>query len=348
MTAVRSDLVRVVLAVLAVNLILLMLFLRALIAPVLLVASGALSVAAALGITTWMFQTVLGYHELTYYVPFAAGVLLVSLGSDYNVFVAGRVWQEARVRPLRDALRLAPARTTAAIRTAGITLATSFALLAIVDVRAFRELAFAMAVGILLETFVVRPFLVPALLSLFGELSGWPGGRLARGAGVVGRWRLTSSQPRRSTRRGRGRSSWPPARGRDRAGRLVGRRAGPARRAVHVRCLDRARLLGDHRLQPRPGPGRRAGRDLVTRAGANGVAAAGLAVFALASAACTVAGSFDLLLAARCVQAASGAVVVCAALRLLPRLLGSPARGGPPGRAPPRSGRRSGPLPAGP
>ena len=184
-TAVRSDLVRVVLAVLAVNLILLMLFLRALIAPVLLVASGALSVAAALGITTWMFQTVLGYHELTYYVPFAAGVLLVSLGSDYNVFVAGRVWQEARVRPLRDALRLAPARTTAAIRTAGITLATSFALLAIVDVRAFRELAFAMAVGILLETFVVRPFLVPSLLSLFGEYSGWPGGRLARGAGVV-------------------------------------------------------------------------------------------------------------------------------------------------------------------
>ncbi len=184
-TAVRSDLARVVLAVLAVNLILLMLFLRAVIAPVLLVASGALSVAAALGITTWTFQTLLGYHELTYYVPFAAGVLLVSLGSDYNVFVAGRVWQEARVRPLRDALRLAPARTTAAIRTAGITLATSFALLAIVDVRAFRELAFAMAVGILLETFIVRPLLVPALLSLFGEVSGWPGGRLARGADVA-------------------------------------------------------------------------------------------------------------------------------------------------------------------
>ena len=66
---------------------------------------------------------------------------------------------------------------------------------------------------------------------------------------------------------------------------------------------------------------------LATRAGANGVAAAGLAVFALASAVCTVAGNFDLLLAARCVQAASGAVVVCAALRILPRLLGSPAKG---------------------
>jgi putative drug exporter of the RND superfamily len=184
-SAVRTDLVRVVLAVLAINMLLLMLFLRALVAPLLLVAASALSVAAALGITSFTFQTLLGYHELTYYVPFAAGVLLVSLGSDYNVFVAGRVWQEARVRPLRDALRVAPARTTAAIRTAGITLATSFGLLSIVDVRAFRELAFAMAVGILLETFVVRPLLVPALLSLFGELSGWPGGRLARGASVA-------------------------------------------------------------------------------------------------------------------------------------------------------------------
>jgi putative drug exporter of the RND superfamily len=183
--AMRKDLVRVVAAVLLVNLVLLMIFLRALIAPILLVAASALSVAAALGISTWVFQHALGYGELTYFVPFAAGVLLVSLGSDYNVFVAGRVWQEARVRPLREALRIAPARSAAAVRTAGITLAASFGLLAIVDVRAFRELAFTMAVGILLDTFVVRPFLVPSLVSLFGELSGWPGGTLARGRRIA-------------------------------------------------------------------------------------------------------------------------------------------------------------------
>jgi putative drug exporter of the RND superfamily len=183
--SMRKDLVRVVAAVLLVNLVLLMIFLRAVIAPILLVAASALSVAAALGISTWTFQTAFGYGELTYFVPFAAGVLLVSLGSDYNVFVAGRVWQEARVRPLREALRIAPARSAAAVRTAGITLAASFGLLAIVDVRAFRELAFTMAVGILLDTFVVRPFLVPSLVSLFGEASGWPGGTLARGRHVA-------------------------------------------------------------------------------------------------------------------------------------------------------------------
>ncbi|HEY2869667.1 MAG TPA: MMPL family transporter [Gaiellales bacterium] len=183
--AVRGDLVRVVAAVLVVNLVLLVLFLRALIAPILLVAASALSVAAAIGIATWTFQTAFGYSDLTYYVPFAAGVLLVSLGSDYNVFVAGRVWQEARVRPLREALRIAPARSAAAVRTAGITLAASFGLLAIVPVRAFRELAFTMAVGILLDTFVVRPLLVPSLVSLFGEASGWPGRALTRGRRVA-------------------------------------------------------------------------------------------------------------------------------------------------------------------
>jgi RND superfamily putative drug exporter len=69
-------------------------------------------------------------------------------------------------------------RAAGAIRTAGITLALSFALLAIIQVRAFWEFAFAMATGILLETFIVRPLLVPALVALFGEAAGWPGNRL--------------------------------------------------------------------------------------------------------------------------------------------------------------------------
>jgi putative drug exporter of the RND superfamily len=177
-SAMRSDLVRVAIAVLVVNLVMLALFLRALVAPVLLVLASVLSVAAAMGITVWVFQTYLGYGELTYYVPFAAAVLLVSLGSDYNVFIAGRVWQEARGRPVREALAEVAPSAAGAIRTAGITLALSFALLAIIHVRAFWEFAFAMASGILIETFVVRPLLVPALVALFGEAAGWPGNRL--------------------------------------------------------------------------------------------------------------------------------------------------------------------------
>ena len=146
-----------------------------------------------MGITVWVFQTFLGYGELTYYVPFAAAVLLVSLGSDYNVFIAGRVWQEARGRPVREALAEAAPQAAGAIRTAGITLALSFALLAIIHVRAFWEFAFAMASGILIETFVVRPLLVPALVALFGEAAAGPGTACGRRAGVRP-WRLRSSR----------------------------------------------------------------------------------------------------------------------------------------------------------
>ena len=177
-SAMRTDLVRVAAVVLLLNFVLLALYLRALVAPLLLVLSSVLSVAAALGITVWVFQTWLGHGELTYYVPFAASILLIALGSDYNVFITGRLWQEARGRPVREALAAVAPRAAGAIRTAGVTLALSFAILAIIQVRAFWEFAFAMAIGILIETFVVRPLLVPALVAVFGEAAGWPGNRL--------------------------------------------------------------------------------------------------------------------------------------------------------------------------
>jgi RND superfamily putative drug exporter len=90
------------------------------------------------------------------------------------------MWQEARLRPLRDAIAVAAPRAAGAVRTAGLTLAVSFALLALVPVRGFREFAFAMAVGVVLETFVVRSLLVPALIALVGYVSGWPGRALRR------------------------------------------------------------------------------------------------------------------------------------------------------------------------
>jgi RND superfamily putative drug exporter len=165
--AIRRDGARVGIAVLLVNLILLALFLRAVWAPLYLLAASTLALAASLGATTWIMQRVLGHDDLTYYVPFAAGVLLLSLGSDYNVFVVGRIWLSARERPMRDAIADEAPRASATITTAGLTLAGSFGLLALVPIRPMRELALAMAIGILLDTLVVRSILVPALLALF-------------------------------------------------------------------------------------------------------------------------------------------------------------------------------------
>jgi putative drug exporter of the RND superfamily len=166
-----------VLALLA-NVALLMVFLRALVAPLYLVAASVLGLAATLGLTTFFFQDLLGRDELTYYVPFAAAALLVALGSDYNVFVAGRIWREARRRRVPEAIAVATPSAARAITVAGLALASSFALLAIVPLDAFQEFAFVMVVGVLIDTFVVRSLLIPALTALLGEKAWWPGRRV--------------------------------------------------------------------------------------------------------------------------------------------------------------------------
>ena len=153
------------------------------------------ALAATLGLTTYLFQDLLGYDELTYYVPFAAAVLLVSLGSDYNVFVAGEIGREADRRPMREAVAIAAPRASRAIAVAGIVLAASFATLAIVPLRAFHELAFALAVGVLVDAFVVRSLLVPGLISFIGRVSFWPGAAPLRPPGR----RMTFPRGRTST-----------------------------------------------------------------------------------------------------------------------------------------------------
>jgi RND superfamily putative drug exporter len=177
---VLDDLKRVSVVAILVNLVLLALFMRAIVAPLYLVAASVLGLLASLGLTTLVFQKVLGDEDITYYVPFAAAVLLVALGSDYNVFVAGRIWEEARHYRLREAIAVAMPAASRAVTAAGLALAASFALLAIVPLRSFREFAFVMTAGVLVDTFIVRSMLVPALTSLFGEAAWWPGRRVRR------------------------------------------------------------------------------------------------------------------------------------------------------------------------
>jgi putative drug exporter of the RND superfamily len=173
-TAIHADIVRVAVVLLLINFVMLAIFLRALLAPLYLLAASALALAAAIGITTWIFQRHLGHQDITYYVPFAAAVLLLSLGSDYNIFIAGRIWQEAERKPLREAIRAAGPSASRTIAIAGITLAGSFGLLALIPIRPMRELAVVMTVGVLVDSFIVRSIVVPSLMSIFGERSWWP------------------------------------------------------------------------------------------------------------------------------------------------------------------------------
>ncbi len=173
-----KDLLRVVPAVLLAVALVLVIFLRGLVAPLYLVAAATLGPLAALGLTVGFFRGILGHDDITYYVPVAAGVLLVALGSDYNIFLVGRVWDEARRRPLDEAIIAAGAGAARAISAAGIVLALSFGAMALVPIAAFGELAFVMAAGLLIDAFIVRTVLVPAIIALVGYRSGWPGKRL--------------------------------------------------------------------------------------------------------------------------------------------------------------------------
>ena len=180
-----EDLNRIAPAVLLTAFLLLALLLRALIAPLYLLAASVLGLAASLGLTVIIVQDIFGHAEMVFFVPFIASVLLVALGSDYNVFLTGRVWFEGRVLPLREAILVGAGRASGAISAAAIVLALSFALLALVPLQAFRELAIAMFIGLLIDAFVVRALLVPALIALVGERGAWPGGGL-RPAPAIG------------------------------------------------------------------------------------------------------------------------------------------------------------------
>lgn len=160
---------RVAPAALLVLLLLLWFLLRSWAAPLYLVGSSLLVVAAALGITVYVFQDLLGYGELAFFVPVASAILLLALGADYNVFLISRIWQEAEGQELRPAIRTAGIRAGRAITVAGFILALSFAAVALIPIQGFREIAFALCVGLLLDTLVARTLLVPALVAIFGR-----------------------------------------------------------------------------------------------------------------------------------------------------------------------------------
>lgn len=160
---------RVAPAALAVLLLLLWVLLRSRTAPLYLVGVSLLVVAAALGLTVYVFQDLLGYGQLAFFVPVASAILLLALEADYNVFLVNRIWREADQAELKPAIRTASSQAGRAITVAGIILALSFAAVALIPVQSFREIAFAMCVGLLLDTLIARTLLIPALVSLFGR-----------------------------------------------------------------------------------------------------------------------------------------------------------------------------------
>ncbi|MCU0484452.1 MAG: MMPL family transporter, partial [Chloroflexi bacterium] len=198
-----SDMEKVGLITVLGILLVLMLLLRAVVAPLYLVGTVLLSYGTALGVSSWLFESVLGHAGISFYLPILVFVLLVSLGSDYNIFLMSRVREESEGRPIRDAIRIASGRTGAVITSAGLILAGTFGSMATAPLVILFQVGVAVAIGVLIDTFLVRSILVPAITTLFGasrsrrqrrdEASGWPWGwsswcRCCSPACSPGRW----------------------------------------------------------------------------------------------------------------------------------------------------------------
>ena len=170
----NADLVRLAPLVFAASFIVLALLLRTPVAPIYLLGATALSFGATMGIATVLFQNVLGQGGVVYYVPFALFLLLIALGSDYNIFIMAAIREEAENLPLNEAVPAALERTGSTINAAGLALAGSFFLLTLIPLQDFFQIGTATALGILLDAFVIRTLLVPSLALVVGPRGFWP------------------------------------------------------------------------------------------------------------------------------------------------------------------------------
>ncbi|MFI6474102.1 MMPL family transporter [Streptomyces sp. NPDC050516] len=172
-TAVDHDL-RIVFPVAAALIgLILLLLLRSLLAPVILMVSVGLGFAATLGAATLLFQHALGKPGVSFTLPLVLFLFVVALGTDYNILITDRIREEMRrPGPARAAVARAVRHTAPAIATAGLVLAGSFASLATTP--GSEQVAFAMALGIMLSALVLSLVLVPALAALLGRAIWWP------------------------------------------------------------------------------------------------------------------------------------------------------------------------------
>jgi RND superfamily putative drug exporter len=177
----RHDRNWVIPIVLAIAFIILIALLRAVVAPIVLIASVVASFLAALGLSVFVFQTFLGQHHEDNAYPLFVFIFLVALGIDYNIFLMTRVREETVRVGTRPGIVKAVAVTGGVITSAGFVLAATFAVLTTLPLTQFLQIGFAVAFGVLLDTMLVRSVLVPALCYDIGRAIWWPS-RLAQPA----------------------------------------------------------------------------------------------------------------------------------------------------------------------
>jgi RND superfamily putative drug exporter len=197
-----SDLRTVIPIAIAVIAVLLALVMRSLIAPLYLIVSVVLSYFSALGLTVLVFIKAAGQPGLTFILPFLLFTFLLALGEDYNILVMTRIREEAHRMPLADAVSRALRVTGTTVTSAGLVLAGTFGVLAVVgsgsagaqNVRTIVDVGVGLALGVLMDTFLVRTLLVPSAAVLIGRWNWWPS-RLSRAQAAGGPDRPDGPRP---------------------------------------------------------------------------------------------------------------------------------------------------------
>lgn len=167
--------------ILVVIMIILMLLLRSILAPVLLILTTVLSFGTAMGVSALVFNGVFHFPGADPAVPLYGFVFLVALGIDYNIFLMTRVREESKQHGTREGILRGLSITGGVITSAGLVLAATFAALSVIPILFLVQLAFIVAFGVLLDTFVVRSLLVPALAYDIGKAIWWPSRLWRRG-----------------------------------------------------------------------------------------------------------------------------------------------------------------------
>jgi len=161
--------------VLVVILVVIGLLLQAIVAPLVLVLTTALSFAASFGLSSLLWRYGFGYSGVESVIPIYIFIFLVALGVDYNIFLSARIREESRSEGIREGTLRGLGVTGGVITAAGIVLAGTFAALTQIPEVAIAEVGTAVALGVLLDTLLVRTVLVPASLLTIGERVWWPG-----------------------------------------------------------------------------------------------------------------------------------------------------------------------------
>lgn len=171
----QHDLLLIVPLVLAVSLLVLIVLLRSLVAPVLLLAVNILSAVAAIGAGTWLSRILFGWEALDLQVPLLSFLFLVALGIDYTIFLVHWTRVEARTVGTRQGMVRALTATGGVITSAGVVLAAVFAALGLLPLVTLGQIGLIVGIGVLVDTFVVRTLVVPAIFAIVGERMWWPG-----------------------------------------------------------------------------------------------------------------------------------------------------------------------------